>query len=133
MLAPTFGPAAMRRFLFAASLLLFADLAMAAATPSTLIPPVPPPPQTQPPQPACADARDSADYVPGVDAYGRKVAPADLPGSTTDVQISTDVYVELRSRNPQLRGAGVVAKLPGLQSLPPCTHSGPPKPSITIR
>jgi hypothetical protein len=71
--------------------------------------------------------------VPGIDAYGRKVAPADLPGSTTDVQISTDVYVELRSRNPQLRGAGVVANLPGLQSLPPCTHSGLPKPSITIR
>jgi hypothetical protein len=121
----------MRRLLIAALVMASPRLAVAAAL--VPIPPPPPPPQTQSPQPACVDARDSAEYVPGVDAYGRKLAHADLPGSTTDVQVSTEVYVELRSRNPQLRGAGVVANLPGLQSLPPCPQSGPPKPSVTIR
>jgi hypothetical protein len=119
----------MRRFFIAACLLLFADLALAAAMPS----PPPPPPQARSPEPACIDAHDSADYVPGVDAYGRKVAPADLPGSTTDVQISTEVYAEMRTANPQLRGVGVVANLPGLPTPPPCAQSGSPKPSVTIR
>ncbi|HEY4264963.1 MAG TPA: hypothetical protein VGM72_06565 [Micropepsaceae bacterium] len=118
----------MRRFLFAASFLLFADLAMAAAIPSA---PIPPPPLPAP-QPACVDTRDSADYVPGVDAYGRSVAPADLPGSTTDVQVGTQVYADVRTANPQLRGAGVVVNLPGLQARPPCPQSAPPKSSVTI-
>jgi hypothetical protein len=116
----------MRRFILAASLLLCADLAMAAAIPS----PRPPPPQSQPPQPQCVDARDSADYVPGVGAYGHPVASADLPGSTTDVQVSTEVYVEMRSRNPQMRGVGVTANLPDLQKPPPCLK--PRQSSVTI-
>lgn len=87
--------------------------------------PTPQPAQTQPQQPACIDTRNSADYVPGVDSYGRAVAPADLPGSSTDVQISTQVYAELRSTNPWLRGVGVVANLPGLQTRPPCPQSPP--------
>jgi len=62
--------------------------------------------------------------VPGVDANGRKVVPADLPGSSADVQISTQVYAEVRSSNPQLRGAGVMVNLPGLQKPPVC----PPQP-----
>jgi hypothetical protein len=118
---------AMRRFVVAALILASTRLAADAAQVPN---PPPPPPQTQPPQPACVDVRDSADYVPGVDAYGRKVAPADLPGSTTDVEISTQVYAELRTRNPQLRGAGVVANLPGLQKPPACTQ--PPPPSVVI-
>jgi len=121
MLRPDAWVAAMRRFFFAASLLLLGDLALAAAVPD----PASPPPQTQPPQPACVDARDSAEYVPGVDAYGRAVAPADLPGSTADVEISSQVFAELRSRNPQLRGAGVVVNLPGIQTRPPCPASLP--------
>jgi hypothetical protein len=122
----------MRRFLFAASFLLFCDLAMAAAIPSaptSRSAPMPPPPP--PAQPACADAHDSADYVPGMDAYGRPVAPADLPGSTTDVQISTQVYADVRTANPQLRGVGVAVNLPGLQPPPPCVQA-PAKPSVTI-
>jgi hypothetical protein len=119
----------MRRFLFAALCFAVSNLAAAAAPGSARIPP-PPPPQTQPPQPACVDARDTADYVPGVDAYGRSVAPADLPGSTTDVQIGTEVYAEMRSKNPQMRGVGVIANLPGLQKPPPCLQ--PPSPSVVI-
>ena len=119
----------MRRFLFTAFLFAAGNLAAGAAPQSTPIPP-PPPPQTQPAQPACVDARDSADYVPGVDAYGRPVAPTDLPGSTTDVQISTEVYVEMRSSNPQMRGVGVMANLPGLQKPPPCLQR--PSSSVVI-
>jgi hypothetical protein len=122
----------MRRFYIASCLLLFADLAMAAAVPSPppLLPP-PPPPQSQPPEPACIDARDSADYVPEADAYGRRVAPADLPGSATDVQISTEVYVQMRSKNPQVQGVGVVANLSGLQKPPPCVNREP-RSSVTV-
>ena len=69
------------------------------------------------PNPACSSA--SADYVPGVDAYGRPVAPADLPGGA-DVQISTEIYARLRLKNPQLNGADVSVNLPGLASRPPC-------------
>jgi hypothetical protein len=118
----------MRRFLFAAMICALGNLA-AAAPRSAPIPP-PPPPQSQPPLPACVDARDTADYVPGVDAYGRPVAPADLPGSTTEVHVSTEVYVEMRSRNPRMPGVGVTANLPGLQKPPPCLK--PPQSSVTI-
>jgi hypothetical protein len=59
------------------------------------------------------------------------VAPADVPGSTTDVQISTEVYVQMRSKNPQIGGVGVVANLSGLQKPPPCVPSAP-RSSVTI-
>ena len=75
----------------------------------------------------CVDPRYSPDYVPGGTVQGRPVAPADLPGSSTDIQISTEVYAELRSSNPQLRGAGVVVNLPGLQTRPPCPPAPPAK------
>jgi hypothetical protein len=113
----------MRRFTIIASFFVSAGVADAAAPPAALPPSSPPQVQTPPPVP-CIDARDTADYVPGVDVNGRKVAPADLPGSSTDVQISTQVYAELRSSNPQLRGAGVMANLPGLIRPPIC----PPQP-----
>src|SRR5215467_11380675 len=85
-----------------------------------------PPPPVQAPLPDCVDARNSPDYVPGVDARGRPVAPADLPG-TADVQVSTEVYAELRSPNPQLRGVGVNANLSGLATRPPCAPKAPPQ------
>ncbi len=72
-----------------------------------------------PPPPACVDPTTSTDYVPGVDAYGRPVASADVPG-TADVEISTDIYAELRSQNRQLRRAGVDVRLKGLENLPLC-------------
>jgi hypothetical protein len=50
-----------------------------------------------------------------VDVKGRPVAPADLP-SGNDVQISTEVYVEVPSGNPQMKGVGVIADLPNLGS-----------------
>ena len=100
---------------------LFSFLAFPAIAATAPYPPLPPPPVQAPP-PDCIDARNSPDYIPGVDARGRPVAPADLPG-TTDVQISTEVYAELRSSNPQLRGVGVSANLSGLATRPPC----PPK------
>jgi len=106
----------MRRFTIIAAFIASAGVADAAAPPVA-----PPPPHAQLPPPVpCIDARDTADYVPGVDASGRKVAPADLPGTSPDVQISTQVYADLRSSNPQLRGASVVANLPGLQTPPIC-------------
>jgi hypothetical protein len=116
----------MRRTTVIAALFVSAGAAEAAAP--AVAPPPPPVPHVQVPAPApCIDPRDTAEYVPGVDANGRKVPPADLPGSSTDVQISTQVYAELRSSNPQLRGAGVVANLPGLQTTPICPpqKSGP--------
>lgn len=82
-------------------------------------------PRPQPP--ACQEPSLSTDYVPGVDAYGRAVAPADLPG-TADVVISTEVFAELRSRNRQLRGVGVDARLKGLETLPPCASVPVPVP-----
>src|ERR1051326_5177654 len=119
----------MRRFTIIVVFFISASVADAAAPPA----PVPPPPpsyQVQPPPPApCIDARDTADYVGGVDVNGREVAPADLPGSSTDVQISTQVYAELRSSNPQLRGAGVMTNLPGLVRPPSC----PPQQSGTYQ
>ena len=115
----------MRRMSIVAAFFVSAGIADAAAPP---VPPTPPlPPRVQTPPMPCVEPRDTADYVPGVDVYGRKVAPADLPGSSTDVQISTQVYPEVRSGNPQLRGVGVVANLPGLQRPPICPpqQSGP--------
>jgi hypothetical protein len=115
------------RLTLIAAFLLTAGLANAAAPAVAPLPP-PPPPQQQaqlPPPVPCVDPRDTAEYVPGVDANGRQVAPADLPGSSTDVQISTQVYAELRSSNPQLRGAGVMANLPGLQTPPTCPPRQP--------
>src|ERR1051326_8466977 len=109
----------MRRFTIIVVFFISASVADAAAPPA----PVPPPP------PPCIDARDTADYVGGVDVNGREVAPADLPGSSTDVQISTQVYAELRSSNPQLRGAGVMTNLPGLVRPPSC----PPQQSGTYQ
>src|SRR5215475_15347974 len=98
----------MRRRTIVAAFFISAGVADAAAPPLPPASPRPPQVQSPPPPPTpCIDARDTADYVPGVDANGRKVAPADLPGSSTDVQISTQVYADLRSSNPQLRGAGV--------------------------
>lgn len=121
----------MRRFLLTAMAIAVGAVARGAMAASAPVPlPPPPPPQTQPAPPTCVNQQDTAEYAPGVDAYGHRVAPADLPGSTTDVQISTQVYVETRTTNPQLRGAGVMVNLPGLQKPPVCPQ--PPPQSITI-
>ena len=119
------GPITVRTILFAAILFVSGTMAAGAAPVPVPAPPTPlagPPP---PAQPACIDPRDSADYVPGVDAYGQPVAPADLPGSA-EVQISTEVYAVLKSKNPQLNGVGVVANLPGLANRPICPPAPPP-------
>jgi hypothetical protein len=109
----------MRRVTIIAAFFISTGFADAAAPPASL--PRPSPAQVQaPPSVPCIDPRDTADYVPGVDVKGHKVPPADLPGSSTDVQISTEVYAELPSTNPQLRGAGVAVNLPGLQAPPVC-------------
>jgi len=65
------------------------------------------------PAPAQCDLKDSADYAPGVDAYGRPVAPADAPG-TRGVVVNGEVYPELRSQNPQVRGTGLAVRIEGL-------------------
>jgi hypothetical protein len=122
-------PVTMRRLILLAIWLLFGALPAGAASapPSSVLPP--PAPQAAPapvPGVTCVDARNSPDYVPGGEVQGRPVAPADLPGSSTDVQIDTEVYAELRSSNRQLRGVGVVANLPGLQARNPCPPSAPP-------
>src|SRR4029077_13900146 len=96
----------------------------APPTGAASLPPPPSPPPVARPQP-CVNPRDSADYVPGVDAYGRPVAPADLPGGA-DVQISPEDYPILKSKNPQRNGVGVAANLPGLANRPLCPPAPPP-------
>ena len=59
------------------------------------------------------DLRASPDYVPGIDVKGRDVVPADVP-TGRQVEIDSEVLVATRSRNPQLRGTGVIVNLPGL-------------------
>src|SRR6266851_2220338 len=108
-------------------MLFVAGTTAASAAPARL--PSPPPSLASPPpaaMPACIDPRESEEYVPGVDAYGRPVAPADLPGGA-DVQISTEVYPILKSKNPQLNGVGVVANLPGLANRRICPQAPPPR------
>ena len=129
MLAGSFEGSRMRRITMIAAFCLAAGIADAAAPPPAPLPPPPPLQRQLPPPVPCVDPRDTADYVPGVEANGREVALADLPGSATDVQISTQVYAELRSTNPQLRGAGEMANLPGLQTPPIC----PPRPAAPKR
>jgi len=85
---------------------------------------LPPPPNSNPPpRPAIeCDLKASPDYVEGIDARGREVAPADVPAGQ-EVEIDTEVFAEVRSKNPQLRGAGVVVNLPGLGA-PACVPLG---------
>ena len=46
-----------------------------------------------------AQARAGADYVPGIDANGRAVAPADLPGDHTSAAAPTfSIVLDLRLR-----------------------------------
>jgi hypothetical protein len=80
------------------------------------------PPRDKPPPPAvaCKESRDSPDYVAGVDVHGRAVAPADVPSSRPDIQVSTEVYAELGAKNPRLPRTGVVVNVPSLQAPPPC-------------
>jgi hypothetical protein len=111
--------------------MLFVSGTMAAGAAPAPVPPPPSPPPVAQPQP-CVNPGDSADYVPGVDAYGRPVAPADLPGGA-DVQISTEVYPILNSKNPQLNGVGVVANLPGLANRPICPTAPPPGGAVPHR
>ena len=89
------------------------------------MPPQPPaqltlPPNFEPPRellpeepPLQCDLKASPDYVPGVDAKGREVAPADL-ASNQQVEIDTQVYVEARPRNRRLPRTGVIVNLPDL-------------------
>ena len=65
------------------------------------------------PRPLECDLRASPDYVPGVDVYGRDVAPADVP-TGREVQIDSHVYVETRSKTSQRQRTGVIVNLPGL-------------------
>jgi hypothetical protein len=105
-------------------LVCLATVPMIAVAQPIPFPPSYPAPPAQSPPTDCTDARNSPDYVPGLDARGRPVAPADIPGSA-DVEISTEVYAELRSPNAQLRGVGVSANLAGLATRPPCAPKIP--------
>jgi len=78
--------------------------------PPNSTPPVEPPPGEQPIR---CDLRASPDYVAGIDVQGRDVVPADVP-SGQEVQINTELFVEMRSKTPRLRGTGVIVILPGL-------------------
>jgi len=115
----------MRSPLVAAILLAFGAIAAAPEPPAK---PAPPPATALP----CVSPRDSADYVPGADAYGRPVAPADLPGSS-GVQVRTEVYPILKSRNPALNGVGVVANFPSLANRPVCPPAAAPGDAETRR
>jgi hypothetical protein len=80
------------------------------ALPPNFEPPHDRPPEELPPQ---CDLKASPDYVPGIDVKGRDVAPADV-ATGRQVEIDTQVYVETRSKNPRLRGTGVIVNLPDL-------------------
>ena len=60
----------------------------------------------------------------GVDVHGKPVAPADLPGGV-DVEISTEVFANARTNNPQMRNVGVDVRLKGLET-PNCPVPPPP-------
>jgi hypothetical protein len=64
-------------------------------------------------RPIPCDLRASPDYVAGIDAGGREVAPADVP-SGQGVEINTEMFVEVRPQDRRLRGTGVIVNLPGL-------------------
>jgi len=124
------------RTILLAAMLFASGTMLSGAAPPIGAAPLPPPPPPGPPPAArpqpCVNPRDSAEYVPGVDAYGRAVAPADLPGGD-DVQISTEVYPILKSKNPQLNGVGIVANLPGLANRPICPPAPPPGRAVPRR
>ena len=83
-------------------------------------------PQTEPP--ACVPP---AAYVPGVDAHGRPVVPADVTPPVT-VQVSPNVLVEVAGReNPIVNETLVGIRLNGLEAAMnalPCPPS--PRPSL---
>lgn len=93
--------------------------------------PVSPPAKLKQANRAPCDTKDSPDYVPGIDAYGRPVAPADVP-SGTDVVVSNEVYPELKSKGQMLRGTGLAVRIEGLGQPPECRpralFSSPNKP-----
>jgi hypothetical protein len=105
----------MRRLLYSSLLALAVGEVWGASAPPDA-PPLPPPF-------ACRDPQASADYVPGVDAQGNPVTPADLPG-TADIEVSTQILGEFLTRNRQMPRVGVDVNLKGLETLPPC----PPPP-----
>jgi hypothetical protein len=70
------------------------------------------PPRREEPSIEC-DLLASPDYVPGIGVRDREVPPADLP-TGQEVEIDTQLFLEMRTRNPQLRGAGVIVRFPRL-------------------
>jgi len=78
--------------------------------PPNSTPPAEPPTEDQTIQ---CDLRASPDYVAGIDAEGRDVVPADVP-SGQEVQINTEIFVEVRPQDRRLRSTGVIVNLPGL-------------------
>ena len=54
----------------------------------------------------CAVLAAGADYVPGIDAQGNAVAPADLPASPTAAN-SADITIKLDARLAASYGVGV--------------------------
>jgi hypothetical protein len=117
----------MRRYLSLAAIagvLASPALGAGAASPATPGPPAQltlppddfaqpsePPPEVEPP--IECDLRASPDYVPGIDAKGRPVVPADV-STGRQVEIDTEVYVETRPRNRQRQRTGVIVNLPDL-------------------
>jgi hypothetical protein len=65
----------------------------------------------------------SPDYVPGIGVRDRDVAPADIP-TGQEVEIDTQLFLEMRTRNPQIRGTGVIVRIPRLGA-PTCIPIDP--------
>lgn len=86
-----------------------------------------PAPEGAPAAPTCVDPKHSPDYTPGVDARGKPVTPADVP-TQGNVEVSTHVFAEVRTGNPQVPRVGVEVNLDALKQLPPC----PPAPKKPI-
>ena len=109
----------MTRFL--AATVLGATLALSVSVQAANLaqPPQRPQAKPEPNRPPICNTQKSARYLPGVDAYGRPVAPADVP-SGPEVYIGTTVYPEIGFKDPLLRGAVVGVRIGGFTDPPLC-------------
>lgn len=80
-----------------------------------------------PPAGPCAGRLYLPDYVAGTDAYGYRVAPADMPGNITAAIPSDTVIPEVRTHNKTVGHVDVLVDVPGLSAaaspVPPCHHT----------
>jgi hypothetical protein len=74
-------------------------------------------------------------YVPGVDAHGRPVVPAEGIAPPVTVEVNPNVVAELRTPgNPVINETMAEVRVNGLEALtnpPPCLPQPRPRPALT--